>query len=94
MTEKLCECCGVRHASGRDDTGKEVCATCCPYGSMNKLKPERREGRTQLVGYAHKHGIVQSLTAGRAMDLDVLRRMVEEHRQKNAEATTADKERT
>lgn len=35
--QTLCECCGVRRASGRDTNKKAVCATCCPYGVLSAL---------------------------------------------------------
>jgi hypothetical protein len=55
------------------------------------------EGRTQLVGYAYRNGLVPSLSAGRAMDLEQLRRVVTLHREATANqpdttATTAEKE--
>jgi len=55
------------------------------------------EGRTQLVGYAYRHGLVKTLSEGRKMGLEDLRRAVEAHRNQvhqDAEATNANKERT
>ena len=44
------------------------------------MKP-KVEGRTQLVGYAYGHGLVQKIGEARKMDLEALRRIVELHRQ-------------
>lgn len=41
---------------------------------------DRKEGRTQLVGYAYAHGLAKSTTEARKMDLEHLRRVVELHR--------------
>lgn len=38
------------------------------------------EGRTQLVGYAMQHGLVERITEARKMRLDALRTLVEKHR--------------
>lgn len=47
------------------------------------MKP-KPEGRTQLVGYAHMHGLVARISEARAMDLEALRRIVELHREATA----------
>lgn len=39
------------------------------------------EGRTQLVGYAHGHGLVKRISEARVMDLEALRRIVALHRE-------------
>lgn len=38
------------------------------------------EGRTQLVGYAITHRLVENISTARKMDLEQLRRVVELHR--------------
>lgn len=39
------------------------------------------EGRTQLVGYAHRNRLVEKIGEARKMDLETLRGIVELHRQ-------------
>jgi hypothetical protein len=52
----------------------------------------KREGRTQLVGYAHEHKLVEGITIARKMDLEALRALVEKHRNAATQktATTAE----
>lgn len=45
-----------------------------------RSKPTKPEGRTQLVGYAMQHGLVERITEARKMRLDALRTLVEKHR--------------
>lgn len=40
----------------------------------------KKEGRTQLVGYAMKHMLVAKVSLARTMDLETLRALVEAHR--------------
>ena len=41
------------------------------------------EGRTQLVGYAHRNGLVKTLGEARKMNLELLRLAVADHRKQN-----------
>jgi len=52
----------------------------------------KREGRTQLVGYAHEHKLVERITIARKMNLEALRTLVEKHRNTATQktATTAE----
>lgn len=47
-----------------------------------KASQVKKEGRTQLVGYATRYSLVKTATEARSMDMEKLRGLVEAHRER------------